>query len=263
MSTAHATAAPGPHLRAVTGTGRPIKPRTRTASEQIAGRPPGNKGRKYPPEILEVEEIQTLLAQVRKVHPKDDIRRRLARERLHALCVVLWRTGIRISEALDLINSDLHPEDGSIVIRCGKGGKRRIVMMDEWGWRELQPWLETRETIKPGYLFPIVSGPTEGLRWAPTDVRRKFREAQAETGMRKRFHPHGLRHNFSVEFWRETGNLLALMTQLGHVNLAVTQLYVRTLGVDELLAPVRERPAPVVPLGFTERGASRSIGRAA
>jgi site-specific recombinase XerD len=45
------------------------------------------------------------------------------------LMVVLWRAGLRISEALALAESDLDPQRGAILIRRGKGGKRREVQL--------------------------------------------------------------------------------------------------------------------------------------
>jgi integrase len=43
-----------------------------------------------------------------------------------------WRTGLRISEALALEETDLDQEHQSVTVKRGKGGKRRIVMMDAW-----------------------------------------------------------------------------------------------------------------------------------
>jgi hypothetical protein len=57
--------------------------------------------------------------------------------RLRALIVVLWRAGLRISEALALSERDLDPARGALLVRHGKGGKRREVGMDEWGWNHL------------------------------------------------------------------------------------------------------------------------------
>lgn len=51
---------------------------------------------------------------------------------LRGLIVVLWRAGLRISEALALNGSDLDLSCGAIVVRRGKGGKRRKVGMDRW-----------------------------------------------------------------------------------------------------------------------------------
>jgi integrase len=48
--------------------------------------------------------------------------------------VVLWRAGLRISEALALAESDLDRVRGAIQVRHGKGGRRREVGMDRWAW---------------------------------------------------------------------------------------------------------------------------------
>jgi site-specific recombinase XerD len=55
------------------------------------------------------------------------------------LIVVLWRAGLRISEALSLQESDLDPTRGAILVRRGKGGKRRELGMDRWGKRRDKP----------------------------------------------------------------------------------------------------------------------------
>ena len=64
--------------------------------------------------------------------------------RTRALIVILWRAGLRISEALALGESDLEPAGGSLLVRHGKGGKRRLVGMDEWGWDQIRLWTERR-----------------------------------------------------------------------------------------------------------------------
>jgi integrase len=53
--------------------------------------------------------------------------------RLCALIDVLWRAGLRIGEAMALTEPDLEPGRGSLLVRQGKGGKRREVGMDNWG----------------------------------------------------------------------------------------------------------------------------------
>jgi site-specific recombinase XerD len=64
--------------------------------------------------------------------------------RLRALIVILWRAGLRIGEALDLAETDLDPSRGAVLVRNDKGGRRREVGMDRWGWEQLQPWMELR-----------------------------------------------------------------------------------------------------------------------
>ncbi|MGB0098202.1 MAG: tyrosine-type recombinase/integrase [Solirubrobacteraceae bacterium] len=48
--------------------------------------------------------------------------------------MLLWRAGLRISEALALQESDLDRGRGAVLVRRGKGGKRREVGMDRWAW---------------------------------------------------------------------------------------------------------------------------------
>lgn len=93
-------------------------------------RAPRNKGLRYPPDPPSVEEIVVVMRAA-----GDDA----AGVRLRGLIVVLWRAGLRISEALALAESDLDRERGAILVRRGKGGKRREVGMDRWAWQQLDP----------------------------------------------------------------------------------------------------------------------------
>lgn len=112
-----------------------------TMSGYHRGRPPRNKGEQYPADPPTVEEIVEVM---RSAGETPDGRR------LRTLTVVLWRAGLRISEALALQESDLDPARGAILIRHGKGGKRREVGMDRWAWSHLDPWLETRQELPVG-----------------------------------------------------------------------------------------------------------------
>jgi site-specific recombinase XerD len=70
--------------------------------------------------------------------------------RIRALIIVLWRSGLRIAEALALNESDLEPTQGAILVRNAKGGRRRVVGMDRWGWEQIRPWLEHRRELPVG-----------------------------------------------------------------------------------------------------------------
>src|SRR5512139_320110 len=121
-------------------------------------------------------------------------------QRLRALIIVLWRAGLRISEALALTESDLEVTRGSMLIRRGKGGRRREVGMDEWAWDQLRPWLGTRLTLPIGPLFCVVNGPTRGRPWSSSQVRMALRRTATQAGVRRRFAPHQLRHAHVVWF---------------------------------------------------------------
>jgi site-specific recombinase XerD len=130
--------------------------------------------------------------------------------RLRGLIVVLWRAGLRISEALALSESDLDPARGSLVVRRGKGGKRREVGMDRWGWEQLAPWLSIRASLAPGVLFCVLRGPTRGRPCAAAGIRVQLHNAAASVGVRRRFAPHQLRHAHAVEMSREGISLIVI-----------------------------------------------------
>ena len=121
------------------------------SNQVIARRRPGNKGRRYPADPPRVEEIVAVMRQA-----GTDLYGR----RLRGLIIVLWRAGLRISEALALTESDLEVTRGSVLVRRGKGGRRREVGMDEWAWDQLRPWLEARVSFPVGPLFCVINGPT-------------------------------------------------------------------------------------------------------
>ncbi len=88
-----------------------------------AGRAPRNKGIRYPADPPTVEEIVAVMR-----HTGEDRHG----WRLRAMIVVLWRGGLRIHEALMLAEHDIDPRRRSLLVRNGKGGKRREIGMDEW-----------------------------------------------------------------------------------------------------------------------------------
>jgi site-specific recombinase XerD len=123
--------------------------------------------------------------------------------RLRALIVVLWRASLRISEALALQESDLDRSRGAVVIRRGKGGKRREVGMVRWAWEQLDPWLEIRRQLPSGAVLCVIHGPTAGRRWEASAARKQLHRAAAMAGVRRRFAPHQLRHAHAVEMAHE------------------------------------------------------------
>jgi hypothetical protein len=115
-----------------------------TLSSFHAGRSPRNKRMRYPADPPTTEEIVTVMRRA-----GDGAHGR----RLRGLIVVLWRAGLRICEALALAEADLDPRRGSLLVRRGKGGRRREVGMDDWAWEQLEPWLQSRVELPVGPLF--------------------------------------------------------------------------------------------------------------
>jgi integrase len=209
-----------------------------------AGRPPRNKGRRYPADPPTVAEIVAVMRQA-----GDDLRGR----RLRGLIVVLWRAGLRIHEALAVSESDLDPRRGSVLVRRGKGGRRRQVGMDDWAWQQLDPWLNVRVELPVGPLFCVISGPTRGRAWSTGAARAQLRETAARSGVRRRFAPHQLRHAHAVEMAREDVPLLVIQRQLGHTNLGITSIYLQGIDSAEIIDTVHARRAPMVPVDASLR----------
>jgi integrase/recombinase XerD len=93
-----------------------------TMPEFRPGRPPRNKGMRYPADAPTIEEIVAVIRRAGDgVHGC----------RLRGLIVVLWRAGLRICVALALAEADLDGRRGSLLVRPGTGGRRREVGMDD------------------------------------------------------------------------------------------------------------------------------------
>ena len=142
----------------------------------------------------------------------------------------LWRAGLRIQEALALAEADLDQCRGALLVRRGKGGRRREVGMDAWGWEELEPWLALRVGLPVGPLFCVINGPTRGSHWSNAAARADLRRTAVAAGVRRRFAPHQLRHAHAVEMAREGVPLIVIQRQLGHSNLGITSVHLQ--GID-------------------------------
>ena len=108
--------------------GRRRSPATLPAFHTV--RSPGNKGLRYPADPPKVEEI---VAVMRAAGDGQHGRR------LRGLIVILWRVGLRIHEELALTEADLDHRHVALLVRRGKGGRRREVGMDTWGGRSSNP----------------------------------------------------------------------------------------------------------------------------
>src|SRR5579862_3426983 len=129
-----------------------------TTSSFHHGLAPRNKGLRYPPDPPPVEEIVAVM-RAAGGSPEG--------VRLRGVIVVPWRAGLRISEALALNETDLDPDRGALLIRHGKGDKRREVGMDRWGWSHLQPWLELRSDLPADCSASCADRPEDGRARQP------------------------------------------------------------------------------------------------
>jgi site-specific recombinase XerD len=159
----------------------------------------------------------------------------------------------RIHEALALSEPDLDHRRGALLIRRGKGGRRREVGMDVWAWEQLGPWLDLRLELPVGPLFCVINGPTRGRPWSPAAVRADLRRTATAAGVRRRFAPHQLRHAHAVEMAHEGVPLTVIQRQLGHSNLGVTSIYLQGIDNAEIIEAVHTRRAPMIPVNASLR----------
>jgi integrase/recombinase XerD len=189
--------------------------------------------RRYPPEVLTDAEVRALMDACPSTSATG-LRNR-------ALLAVLYRTGLRISEALDLYPKDVDLERGAIRVLHGKGDKARVVGVDRGALIILNRWLDVRACCGHGphhRIFCTHSGHrlTAGYvrRWLPILGRR--------AGIAKRVHAHGLRHTHAAQLREEGVDIGIISKQLGHASISTTAHYldhivptavVRTIGRRE------------------------------
>jgi site-specific recombinase XerD len=187
---------------------------------------------KYPPEPLTRAEAEALLACCSRRAPTG-IRNR-------ALIAVLWRGGLRISEALDLFPKDLDPIAGTIRVLHGKGDKSRVVGMDPGGWALLRAWLVKREALGFGQDQPVFCT-LAGRPVQSAYIRSLMPRLRRRAGIGKRVHAHGLRHTHASELRAEGFDLGVISKQLGHSSIATTARYVDHLNPQAVVDAIRSR----------------------
>ena len=159
--------------------------------------------------------------------------------RNQALIVVLWRTCLRIKEALDLLPKDISGD--SIRVHSGKGDRARTVGLDPESSAVVERWVSKRREMgfKPSQrLFSTLKG-------EPIDTsycRHLFKRLAKKAGLAKRVHPYGLRHSGAVHLLDEGHNVVVISQQLGHSNLATTNTYLNHLKPADVVAAMQSRP---------------------
>jgi site-specific recombinase XerD len=189
-----------------------------------------------PPVSLTDDEVAALLNQVGyRTRPRQFALRN------KAFVVVLWRAGLRLSEALALVPHDLDlGSQPTIMVNKGKGGKQRAVGIDADTALVLRYWLETREQMgfpKSGPVFPRMDGEPLSARGAQMMIERAAKRA----GITKRCTPHSLRHTYAVELVKEGVPMPFIQRALGHADLSVTSRYLITIAPGEVTERLNRR----------------------
>lgn len=187
---------------------------------------------KFPPEVYTPKEIQSLISACGFG---------ITGFRNRAVLVVLWRSGVRIQEALSLTLPDVDEKDGTLRIRSGKGGKYRVVAMDSGGFGVLGRWIEVRkDRINPPRGIPIFCT-TKGKPMGPDYFRKLFPRLRRIAKLEKRVHAHGFRHTHATELAMENVPVPVISAQLGHTNIATTVRYLARIAPSKVVEAIRAR----------------------
>jgi len=195
---------------------------------------------KYPRreiEPLTAEQVRKLLDTFDKASP--------AHYRDYIICLLILDTGLRIGEVAALALDDLDLPHSSIVVKNGKGGKKRVVYMGKKMGGILADYIEnTRPLLRKGQwaLFPgRYNGRRQTLRqcYLSRVIARRMHEAGIETNGSS---AHKLRHTFAVNFIRNQGGAFPLQAILGHTTLEMTKKYVQLATEDIALAHAKASP---------------------
>jgi integrase/recombinase XerC len=178
------------------------------------------KQEKRLPKCLDLEQVQKLLEA-----PDDND---LLGSRDRAMLEVLYSSGIRVSELVDLDMSDLDLQEGILRVR-GKGRKDRLTPIGSQAIKALQHYFELRNadpklaTQQAGTQRVFLNKHGEAL--STRSVRRKLDKYLIEAGLDPGISPHTLRHSFATHLLNNGADLRSVQELLGHQSLSTTQIY--------------------------------------
>jgi integrase/recombinase XerD len=162
------------------------------------------------------EEIKRMIATIDGRHKTRD----------ELLILLLYQTGLRISEALSLTPRMIGLQDGKAALFIiGKGKKARMVACPNSLAHRLKSYAYDRRIAVDEKLFEI----NRKRAW------QIVTQVAKGAGIHKRVYPHLLRHSDAIERLRQTGNPKALQLHLGHSSPAMTLRYLSTLTAEDAL----------------------------
>lgn len=184
------------------------------------------------PKAMRLDEVEALLAQ-----PGEDLLGRRDR----AILETLYGAGLRISELVDLDLDDVDLDEGSVLVRAGKGSKSRRVPLGRAARMAVGNYLTTTR----GDLARRSQGPTargalflnaRGGRLSRQGCWKILKGHARASGLSERVSPHTMRHSFATHMLDAGADIRVVQELLGHANLTTTQVY--TLVSDRRLREV-------------------------
>jgi len=169
------------------------------------------------PDFLTLEEVDRLL------EAPDSSKPLYWRDR--AILELMYATGVRVSELVDLRISSVDLEEGFATV-FGKGSKERLVPVGEPARRAVGRYLrDVRGTLDRGKGAGRVFLNARGRPMRREAVWRIVKDAAKRAGITKKVSPHTLRHTFATHLVEGGADLAAVQELLGHVDIGTTQIY--------------------------------------
>lgn len=193
------------------------------------------------PELLDVDEINRLLAQV----PQSPLKLRD-----HAMMELMYSSGLRLVELVNLNVGDVDLSQGQVHV-LGKGNKSRYLPVGRAARTSLERWLAARAArVVENENAVFISN--RGRRLSTRAVQQRMALLGRERGLDKHVHPHMLRHSFASHLLESSGDLRAVQEMLGHADISTTQIYTH---LDfQHLAQVYDRAHPRARKGSSRKG---------
>jgi integrase/recombinase XerD len=147
---------------------------------------------------------------------------------------MLYSSGLRISELLDLKPVDIDPDRKVIYVRGGKGNKDRITVLSLVAYSLLVHYLELYHPKT--WLF---EGP-EGNPYSPRSLNKVIHKSAALAGIAKKVSAHTLRHSFATHLLEHGTDLRYIQALLGHESSKTTERYahVTRKGFEQIVSPL-------------------------
>ena len=179
---------------------------------------PNPRLQKYDTEILTIQELRRLFGACR------DIRQLLVLQ-------LIYDTGLRVREVVRLRVSDFDKHLRTITIRNSKGRKTRTVRYGDELRHTMKQYCKVRGGVPKNTLIESIKDPGNPL--SQRGVQHIVREAVRRSGLKKRIHPHTLRHTFAVHYLNFGGTLPDLQRLLGHEHMTTTLHYLKYAHLGE------------------------------
>ncbi len=169
------------------------------------------------PETLSLEDVEKLLSSPDESSP-EGIRDK-------SMLEVLYATGIRVSELVELGLNDVNFDLGYI-IAYGKGSKQRIVPIGEKAKIKLREYLDTsRPKLLKSRTSPHLFVTRLGRKMTRQGFWKIIKAYSRKSGLTKKISPHTLRHSFATHLLERGADLRAIQVMLGHSDISTTQIY--------------------------------------